>query len=120
MKHFGALLRRLRGKTTLREIQRRTGLSHSYLSKIERGASVPGEARVRQILGQGFGLEEREIERALIEVGLEDCGLEEADLIRFIADLIQGSLTRAVRRRFVSFCRSYARAAKPHRSGLPR
>ena len=39
---IGALLKRLRGRVSLREVTRRTGVSTSYLSQIERGMSQPG------------------------------------------------------------------------------
>jgi transcriptional regulator with XRE-family HTH domain len=120
MKHFGALAKRLRGSATLREIERRTGLSHSYLSKIERGAKVPSEERARQVLGQGFGLDDREIERALIEVSLEDRGLEEAELRHLVADLIQGNLPRTVLRRILLLYRSRAVGRKTRGSHFPR
>jgi transcriptional regulator with XRE-family HTH domain len=115
MKHFGLLLKRLRRDATLREIERRTGLSHSYLSKIERGKNVPSEERAGQILGRGFGLDEKAIRRALLEVSLEDQGLEEEELRRLVADLIQGSLPRTVLRRMLLLYRSRAAGRKSRR-----
>ena len=39
---IGPLLRRLRGRLSLREVTERVGVSASYLSKIERGGQMPG------------------------------------------------------------------------------
>ena len=46
---IGALLRRLRGRVSLREVTRRTGVSSSYLSLIERGERQPGANLVRKL-----------------------------------------------------------------------
>ena len=46
---IGALLKRLRGRVSLREVTRRTGVSSSYLSQIERGVSRPGANVVRKL-----------------------------------------------------------------------
>ncbi|MDE2940188.1 MAG: helix-turn-helix transcriptional regulator [Chloroflexota bacterium] len=46
---IGALLRRLRGRVSLREVTRRTGVSTSYLSQIERGVSQPGANVIRKL-----------------------------------------------------------------------
>ncbi len=46
---FGSLLRRLRGRVSLREITRRTGVSSSYLSQIERGERRPGANLLRKL-----------------------------------------------------------------------
>ena len=46
---IGTLLRRLRGRVSLREVNRRTGVSASYLSEIERGVSQPGANVVRKL-----------------------------------------------------------------------
>ena len=46
---FGALLKRLRGRVSLREVTRRTGVSASYLSQIERGVSQPGANLLRKL-----------------------------------------------------------------------
>ncbi len=46
---FGALLRRLRGRVSLREVTRRTGVSSSYLSQIERGDRKPGATLLRKL-----------------------------------------------------------------------
>ena len=39
---IGPLLRRLRGDLSLRDVTKRTGISSSYLSQIERGGRKPG------------------------------------------------------------------------------
>ncbi len=46
---IGSLLKRLRGRVSLREVTRRTGVSSSYLSQIERGVSRPGPNVVRKL-----------------------------------------------------------------------
>ncbi len=46
---IGALLKRLRGRVSLREVTRRTGVSSSYLSQIERGEKQPGANVVRKL-----------------------------------------------------------------------
>ncbi len=46
---IGPLLKRLRGRVSLREVTRRTGVSSSYLSQIERGVSRPGANVVRKL-----------------------------------------------------------------------
>ena len=46
---IGALLKRLRGRVSLREVNRRTGVSSSYLSQIERGGKQPGPNVVRKL-----------------------------------------------------------------------
>ena len=46
---FGSLLKRLRGRVSLREVTRRTGVSASYLSQIERGDRVPGANLLRKL-----------------------------------------------------------------------
>ena len=46
---FGSLLKRLRGRVSLREVTRRTGVSSSYLSQIERGERVPGANLLRKL-----------------------------------------------------------------------
>ena len=39
---IGAVLRRLRGERTLRDVQRETGIANSYLCNVERGSQRPG------------------------------------------------------------------------------
>ena len=45
---IGPLLRRLRGDLSLRDVTRRTGISSSYLSQIERGGRKPGSNMLQQ------------------------------------------------------------------------
>ena len=44
---IGPLLKRLRGELSLRDITRRTGISSSYLSQLERGDRRPGRNVLR-------------------------------------------------------------------------
>ena len=46
---LGTLLRRLRGGLSLRDVNRITGVSSSYLSKIERGERPPGANLLRKL-----------------------------------------------------------------------
>ena len=46
---IGALLRRLRGDLSLQDVTRRTGISSSYLSQIERGGRKPGSNMLRKL-----------------------------------------------------------------------
>ncbi len=46
---IGLLLRRLRGDLSLRDVTRRTGVSSSYLSQIERGERRPGSNMIRKL-----------------------------------------------------------------------
>ena len=39
---IGAVLKRLRGERTLREVQKATGIANSYLCNVERGSQQPG------------------------------------------------------------------------------
>ncbi len=57
---IGALLKRLRGRVSLREVTRRTGVSSSYLSQIERGVSRPGAHVVRK-LAELYNVDAREL-----------------------------------------------------------
>ena len=52
---LGTLLRKLRGTVSLRQMQDRTGISHAYLSKIEKGRQRPGP-RVLQRLASAYGV----------------------------------------------------------------
>jgi transcriptional regulator with XRE-family HTH domain len=42
-KEFSELLKRLRGKLSLREAAKKTGLSHTYISALEKGYNTNGE-----------------------------------------------------------------------------
>ena len=46
---IGAMLKRLRGETSMRAVQRLTGISNSYLSQIERGDRHPGPRLLRRL-----------------------------------------------------------------------
>ena len=46
---IGPLLRKLRGDIGLREVGRRTGISNSYLSQIERGDRRPGPSVLKRL-----------------------------------------------------------------------
>ena len=46
---IGAMLKRLRGTHSLRDVQRYTGISGSYLSQIERGDRRPGPSVLKRL-----------------------------------------------------------------------
>ena len=46
---IGTLLKRLRGETSLRAVQRLVGISNSYLSQIEKGVRHPGPKLLRRL-----------------------------------------------------------------------
>ncbi len=46
---IGAMLKRLRGSHSLRDVQRYTGISGSYLSQIERGDRRPGPSVLKRL-----------------------------------------------------------------------
>ena len=46
---IGQTLKRLRGDSSLRAIQRTTGISNAYLSQIEKGERVPGTGVLRRL-----------------------------------------------------------------------
>lgn len=53
---LGPLLKRLRGETSLRSVQRLCGISNSYLSLIEKGERLPGPKLLRR-LANLYGVE---------------------------------------------------------------
>ena len=46
---IGPMLRRLRGQTSLREVQRLCGITNSYLSQIEKGKARPGSDVLKRL-----------------------------------------------------------------------
>ncbi len=46
---IGQMLRRLRGETSIRAVQRLTGVSNAYLSQIEKGTRHPGPRLLRRL-----------------------------------------------------------------------
>ncbi len=53
---IGALLRLLRGRLSLRDVNRRVGVSSSYLSRIEQGEITPGRNVIRK-LAAAYGVD---------------------------------------------------------------
>ncbi|MYA49192.1 MAG: helix-turn-helix transcriptional regulator [Chloroflexi bacterium] len=47
--HIGQTLKRLRGETSIRAVQRLTGVSNAYLSQIEKGTRHPGPRLLRRL-----------------------------------------------------------------------
>ncbi len=55
---IGQMLKRLRGDTSLRGVQRLTGISNAYLSQIEKGLRHPGPKLLRRLAAlYGVGLQ---------------------------------------------------------------
>ncbi len=59
---IGPLLKRLRGELSLRDITRRTGISSSYLSQLERGDRRPGR-KVLRGLAETYNVDLRQLLR---------------------------------------------------------
>lgn len=57
---LGTLLRRLRGELSLRDVNRLSGVSSSYLSQIERGDRRPGRNLVRK-LAEAYDVDVQEL-----------------------------------------------------------
>ena len=56
---IGQMLMRLRGDTSLRGVQRLTGISNAYLSQIEKGLRHPGPKLLRRLAAlYGVGVQE--------------------------------------------------------------
>ena len=57
--NIGQMLKRLRGDTSLRGVQRLTGVSNAYLSQIEKGIRHPGPKLLRRLAAlYGVGVHE--------------------------------------------------------------
>ena len=57
--NIGQMLKRLRGDTSLRGVQRLTGVSNAYLSQIEKGVRHPGPKLLRRLAAlYGVGVQE--------------------------------------------------------------
>ena len=57
---IGQMLKRLRGDTSFRAVQRQTGISNAYLSQIEKGMRQPGP-KVLQRLASFYGVNIQEL-----------------------------------------------------------
>ena len=97
----------MRGKTPLRTIAGRVGLSYSYLANVEAGRRTLSEPRARQVLQSGFGMGEGEIERSLLEVHLRDHGLGEKALRTLVIDLAQDRVPEHVRQNLYDLYHGY-------------
>ena len=73
---IGQTLKRLRGETSLRGIQRLTGISNAYLSQIEKGDRHPGPKLLRR-LAAFYGVN---IQELLRKAGYLDKEGEEAEV----------------------------------------
>ena len=57
--NIGQMLKRLRGDTSLRGVQRLSGISNAYLSQIEKGERHPGPKLLRRLAAlYGVGVQE--------------------------------------------------------------
>ena len=76
---LGPMLRRLRGGTSLREIQRLTGISNSYLSQIEKGERRPGPKVLRRLAAlYGVGVQPLLQKAGYLEAEGEEPDFDEA------------------------------------------
>ena len=74
---LGALLRRLRGGMSLRDVNRVTGVSSSYLSRIERGDRPPGPNLLRK-LAAAYNVDSEDLIRRAGLLGRPDVQPDEA------------------------------------------
>ena len=74
---LGALLRRLRGDMSLRDVNRVTGVSSSYLSRIERGDRLPGPSLLRK-LASVYNVDSQDLIRRAGHQGRPDVHPDEA------------------------------------------
>ena len=74
---IGPLLRRLRGELSLRDVTRRTGISASYLSQIERGDRRPGSNMIGK-LAAVYNVDCNELMKRAGRAGRSDPYSEEA------------------------------------------
>ena len=74
---IGLLLRRLRGDLSLRDVSRRTGISSSYLSQIERGGRKPGSNMIGKLAAL-YNVDEQELMTRAGRVGQPDPYSDEA------------------------------------------
>ena len=73
--NIGQMLKRLRGDTSLRGVQRLSGISNAYLSQIEKGERHPGPKLLRRLAAlYGVGVQE-----LLRKAGYLDRGGEEGE-----------------------------------------
>ena len=73
--NIGQMLKRLRGDTSLRGVQRLSGISNAYLSQIEKGERHPGPKLLRRLAAlYGVGVHE-----LLRKAGYLDMGGEEGE-----------------------------------------
>ena len=73
--NIGQMLKRLRGDTSLRGVQRLSGISNAYLSQIEKGIRHPGPKLLRRLAAlYGVGVHE-----LLRKAGYLDRGGEEGE-----------------------------------------
>ncbi len=74
---IGPLLRRLRGDLSLRDVTRRTGISASYLSQIERGDRRPGANMIGK-LAAIYNVDPNELNKRAGRAGRPDPYSDEA------------------------------------------
>ena len=76
---IGTLLKRLRGETSLRAVQRLVGISNSYLSQIEKGMRHPGPKLLRRLAAlYGVGVHELLRKAGYLEAAGEEPEADEA------------------------------------------
>jgi transcriptional regulator with XRE-family HTH domain len=110
MEGFGALLRRLRGRTPLRELAARAGLSYSHLANLEAGRKTARDALALRLLTRGLGLEEREARGLVLDLRLVEWGLRDRELRGLVRDVVLGKVPAVVRGELRRLYGSYTRA----------
>ena len=76
---LGQMLKRLRGETSLRAVQRLTGISNSYLSQIEKGERRPGPRLLKRLAAlYGVGVHGLLRKAGYLETEGEEPGADEA------------------------------------------
>lgn len=76
---LGQLLKRLRGQTSLRGVQRLTGISNAYLSQVEKGDRHPGPKLLSRLASlYGVGVQELLKKAGYLDDEGEDSEVDEA------------------------------------------
>ncbi len=76
---LGQMLKRLRGETSLRAVQRLTGISNSYLSQIEKGERRPGPRLLKRLASlYGVGVHGLLRKAGYLDTDGEEPGADEA------------------------------------------
>ena len=76
---IGEMLKRLRGDTSLRGVQRLSGVSNAYLSQVEKGLRHPGARLLRRLAAfYGVGIQELFRKAGYLDREVEEQEVDEA------------------------------------------